>query len=172
MADDRDFEGLSFIADECWQTAEDHGWHQDEAYYQLGLAAKSKIQELSEAFVPDIIRTFVHKALERHATTHGSDLPELLMLIVSEASEALEVYRKKDLDPTLCYAIDPITHAYVPYTDGDPTVKPEGVGSELADIVIRVFDLARRAKINIVAEIRRKMRHNKTRPYRHGGKRA
>ena len=53
-----------------------------------------------------------------------------------------------------------------------PICKPEGLGSELADIVIRVFDLAGMLKIDIANEIERKMRYNVTRPYRHGGKLA
>jgi NTP pyrophosphatase (non-canonical NTP hydrolase) len=172
MTMERDFIGLSNIADECWQNAENKGWHDDEEYLQLALCAKRKFLEPRGPVIPDIIGVFIHKTLERCSLANGVQIPEKLMLIVSEATEALEVYRQSNLDPLQCYQIHEHTGEYLPYDDADPTVKPEGVGSELADIVIRVMDLSRRTKIDIVAEIRRKMRYNATRPHRHGGKRA
>lgn len=51
-------------------------------------------------------------------------------------------------------------------------VKPEGVPSELADIVIRVADICGYYGIDLDAAITQKMAYNRTRPYRHGGKRA
>lgn len=81
-------------------------------------------------------------------------IPEKLMLIVSEASEALEDYRVGKLDTT------------ARESDG----KPEGFATELADIVIRVMDLAGALGIDLEAEIVRKMDFNDTRSYRHGGK--
>lgn len=84
---------------------------------------------------------------------------EKLMLIVSEASEALEEWRNGH----------DLTETY--YNDEKPT-KPEGVPSELADIVIRIGDLCGRAGIDLEAAIEEKMAYNSGRPYRHGGKRA
>jgi NTP pyrophosphatase (non-canonical NTP hydrolase) len=75
-------------------------------------------------------------------------------LIHSEVSEALEEYR----------AGHPLDEIRI--EDG----KPEGFGPELADIVIRVCDLAQKAGVNLGANINLKMRYNKTRPTRHGGK--
>jgi len=43
---------------------------------------------------------------------------------------------------------------------------------ELADIVIRVFDICGRLNINIGRAILEKSRYNETRPYRHGNKKA
>lgn len=81
-------------------------------------------------------------------------IPEKLCLIHSEVSEALEDYRVDKL-------------ATVPrQSDG----KPEGFATELADIVIRVMDLAGALGIDLEAEIVRKMDFNDTRSYRHGGK--
>jgi len=76
------------------------------------------------------------------------NVPELLALVHSEISEALEAYRKR-------------------ITDG-----PNNFGEELADAVIRVFDMAEGLGIDIEAEILRKHEYNKTREYRHGGKAA
>lgn len=50
--------------------------------------------------------------------------------------------------------------------DGDQA----GLGTELADIVLRVFDFAFNNRIDIAAEMAKKHESNKTRPYRHGGK--
>ena len=81
--------------------------------------------------------------------------PELLALIHSEVSEALEEYR-----------------------NGGPVIytndrgKPCGIAVELADIVIRVMDMAEFLGINLGKYIKLKHEFNKTRPYRHGGKKA
>ncbi|MBV8068290.1 MAG: hypothetical protein JO270_00195 [Acidobacteriaceae bacterium] len=77
-----------------------------------------------------------------------------MALIHSEVTEALEEYRNgHPLDETRI-------------EDG----KPEGFGVELADVIIRVCDIAQRAGVNLGACINLKMRYNKTRPTRHGGK--
>ena len=81
-----------------------------------------------------------------------------LCLIHSEVSEALEEVRGKR----------PITE-----TGGSASLrgdKPKGFASELADIVIRVFDLAGGLGIDIAEAIRIKMAYNESRPFRHGGK--
>lgn len=49
-------------------------------------------------------------------------------------------------------------------------MKPEGVPSEIADIVIRCADVAERCGFDLEAAIIEKMAYNKTRSYRHGGK--
>lgn len=50
--------------------------------------------------------------------------------------------------------------------------KPEGVAVELADCVIRILDYCGHAGIDIEEAIRIKHEYNKTRPYRHGGKKC
>lgn len=79
---------------------------------------------------------------------------EKLCLIHSEVSEAVEEYRNNNIDG---------------YYEGE---KPCGFGIELADILIRVADLAQCLNIDLTEEIKEKMKYNKSRPYRHGGKRA
>jgi hypothetical protein len=51
-------------------------------------------------------------------------------------------------------------------------LKPEGIPSELADIIIRVLDICGYHKIDIAAAIADKMAFNDTRDYRHGGKQS
>src|SRR6185369_7266774 len=49
-------------------------------------------------------------------------------------------------------------------------LKPEGIPSELADIIIRVLDIVAFHGIDIAAAIADKMAYNESRTYRHGGK--
>ena len=50
--------------------------------------------------------------------------------------------------------------------------EPEGLGSELADIIIRVCDDAGAMGIDLAAELRAKLDYNRTRSHKHGGKLA
>lgn len=80
-----------------------------------------------------------------------------IALLHSEVSEMFEAYRDHGLkDATDATVMD--------------TVKPEGVGSEAADILIRLLDTCRRHDIDLRFEVERKNAFNRTRGYRHGGK--
>lgn len=78
-----------------------------------------------------------------------------IALICSEASEALEAYR------------DGVADNVDEWPSG---AKPVGVASELADVVIRVFDLAEWMGIDLGAALVAKHFYNGTRSYRHNGK--
>lgn len=54
----------------------------------------------------------------------------------------------------------------------DGVSKPEGVGSEMADIFIRLMDEVERTEIDLEWEVTRKLAYNRTRGHRHGGKRV
>lgn len=111
----------------------------------------------------------VHQNSRDHGWYEGVEpgdtklIPEKLMLVVSEVSEALEVYRE-GVNPSLSYL------TAVRRADGSIVSKPVGFDSELADAAIRIFDLAEHLGIDIERAIEEKHEFNKTRPHRHGGK--
>ncbi len=74
-------------------------------------------------------------------------VPELLCLLHSEISEALEAYRNRI---------------------------PEGqagcLSEELADLVIRIWDMCEASGIDIATAVEKKHKYNMTRSYRHGNK--
>lgn len=83
---------------------------------------------------------------------------DMVALLHSEVSEVLEAYRTfKFQDAT----------ERIPNADLD---KPEGVGAEMADCLIRLLDMAKRWDVDLAAEFTRKMAYNWTREYRHGGR--
>lgn len=94
-------------------------------------------------------------AREKGWMEKGVDVPEQVALIHSEVSEALEAWRNKELTS---------------WTDENG--KPQGIGSEYADIVIRVAHYCSLLGVDLDYEIQRKIAYNKTRSYRHGGKLA
>lgn len=85
---------------------------------------------------------------------------DLIALCHSELSEALEEFRKHGLDPE-----------FMMYTYASNMEKPEGIAVELADLLIRIFDMSRELNIPIFSALDWKMDYNKTREYRHGNKR-
>ena len=131
-----------------------------------------------------------------NAVDHGwwdnpKTMGELLALIHSEVSEALEEHRNGKGPNETYYSCkskscgtdfihlggeEIFTSAVqgVNFTDAVNEViqanKPEGIPSELADIVIRVADLCGYYGIDLEAAITEKMEYNKSRPYKHGNK--
>ena len=82
---------------------------------------------------------------------------EVIALMHSELSEAFEEYRQGRA----------VNDTY--YENGN---KPCGIPSELADVVIRIFDFCGGNDIDLEKIIQEKMEYNEKRPYKHGDKKC
>jgi len=96
--------------------------------------------------------------IHKNAVAHGwweTERPfgEIIALCHSELSEALEAYRNGE--------------DMVWINDG----KPDGVAVEMADCIIRILDWFAHEEIDVDSVLEMKHNYNKTRPYKHGGKR-
>lgn len=108
------------------------------------------IEEITE----EVRQVNTEKGWRQGTNTFG----DYIALLHSELSEALEAYRDHRLE-------DATEVVY-----GSRLPKPEGVGSELADVLIRLVDVADIYGIDLVREYERKIAYNRTRAYQHGGR--
>ena len=122
-----------------------------------------------------------------NSRTFGDDIA----LLHSEVSEALEAYRTHGTKRMVTdHATFPYSEVHTlnedepyprqwryvhkegqqePEKEYGPS-KPEGVPSELADVLVRLLDMCSRYGVDLFAEWRSKMDYNWSRSYRHGGK--
>lgn len=101
----------------------------------------------------------VHEIAKAHGWYEGVDtehpdwFPAKMALVMTEGAEAIEAYRRPE----------PLWEA----------LTGEGsVSEELADMVIRIFDICAARNIDIAEAIWNKVQYNKARDWRHGGKRV
>ena len=132
-------------------------WHK---FFQNGIKPQLILQKVptkSDVILKARLTRLVRR-IHNNAVNHGfwiglANIPEKLALIHSEVSEALEDHRSGNLA--------------LKYDDADH--KPVGFMSELADVVIRVLDLAGDIDPDeFVEALLSKMSYNETRPYKHG----
>jgi NTP pyrophosphatase (non-canonical NTP hydrolase) len=112
------------------------------------------VEQLRDYDVPETLIASLRAIMQRTFTS------EKLALIDTEVAEAFEDHRN---------------HRYTThYTDGyqRDIPSPVGLGTELADVIIRVLDLAYIMGYDMETLVAEKMRYNKTRPFKHGGKSA
>lgn len=136
----------------------------------------------------------VAKDIHENAVEHGwwdeeRSFPEIVALCHSELSEALEEYRAgrpmewracqeaidcgREENDTICNPADESDCLNYKRKRLCPHYgkKPEGIAVEMADCIIRILDWCGKEGIDIDRIISEKHEYNKTRPYRHGGKR-
>jgi len=82
-------------------------------------------------------------AKEKGFWNASDNIPEKLMLVVTELAEAMEEYRKVDFNK-------------------------EAFSEEIVDTLIRIFDLSGFMDLDLESVLKMKMEKNKNRPYLHG----
>lgn len=113
-----------------------------------------KLPEIEQKTINELVQEAHKNAIDHGWWLDNRSFGEIIALMHSELSEALEEYRNgKQMNEV--YVIEG---------------KPEGIPIELADCIIRIFDFCGRNKIDLQKAIAVKMKYNESRPYRHGGK--
>lgn len=154
------------------------------------MADTSRVLNITEDQISDNAEMLAKKVFESVAKKcwqtaensgwHGDEtFGDKIALMHSELSEALEEYRNGRPFDEIYYSFkdDEGNNVITP----DPTSfdedveeivlnKVEGIASELADVIIRIFDDSVRFGIPTVEALFQKMLYNETRPHRHGGK--
>jgi NTP pyrophosphatase (non-canonical NTP hydrolase) len=113
-----------------------------------------KEAEKTMSNISELVKEAHHNALMHGWHDEERSFGDIISLIHSELSEALEDYR------------DNVGITKV-YFEGE---KPCGIPIEFADVIIRIFDACGKYEIDLEEALKLKMEYNKTRPYRHGGK--
>lgn len=123
------------------------------------------------------------KEVHENAVNHGfwedkKSFRDIVALCHTELSEAFEEHRNGHKSTEIYYTYSHCSNNFRPITCNGLGVncdtcghgKPEGIPIELADCIIRILDYCGHEGIDIEEAIRIKHEYNKTRPYKHGGK--
>jgi NTP pyrophosphatase (non-canonical NTP hydrolase) len=122
-----------------------------------------------------VLMAAVHQTAVAHGWWESGDrnMGEMIALMHSELSEALESHRSSELPLWYSHAGLFGAEQAMAMNDAEHNGrlgKPEGIASEFADCIIRIADTCHQAGIPLVEALVRKHAYNISRPYRHGGK--
>lgn len=140
--------GLNELARDVHENAVAHGWWETER--EFGTIIALCHSELSEA-------------LEEHRSGRP------MIYCGSESADCEILANGEQVTTEIINGEEYVTPCVVCNSEHK---KPEGVAVELADCIIRILDYCGHAGIDIEEAIRIKNEYNKTRPYRHGGKKC
>jgi NTP pyrophosphatase (non-canonical NTP hydrolase) len=137
---------LNAVAQECYDTSEEHGFHDD-----WNMAAwLEDLAKRSEAGSRDLEDDEIDMLRDIAKTLRNNIIGTKLMLIVSELAEGLESLRVTGIDG---------------HEAGEGNL-----GEELADAQVRIGDTAGLVHVAIGDELRRKQQVNAGRPHKHSKK--
>ena len=135
------FESFRSLQAYCGDNAAESGWD-DNATEAEGLFAE--LRASGKSTLADYLEGAVNS--------------QTFMLVSDELSEANDELRKGRA----------MTEEYFNGAPGKE-LKPEGIPSELADVIIRVLHIAAFHKIDLATTIKNKLAFNRTRGIKHGG---
>ena len=151
-----------------------------EKYRTLSKVRDGRLQEILSRF-NRTLGTFLTSKGTRKKPVYRADLPadEARYLVSAMARAGVDT---TELEGSILLAYDEAqTTAGLDYEapetgetyfDPEKPNKPEGVPTELADVIIRILDFCEWAGIDLQAIMEQKHAYNLTRAYRHGNKRT
>lgn len=147
--------GINALAVEVRRNSVAHGFgdHGDRLRADLAIARTNLERHENGGYTTQVVGSF-RRALAEAEENYSAYVGNRLMLIAGEVTEAHEELRN---------SLDFSTR----FTDKG---KPEGFGSELADVLIRLLDTAEELEVNLEEELLLKMTFNYGRPAMHGRK--
>jgi len=139
------FGRLNELCDRAYNTSKEHGFWD----------TFDRVKTIRAAILADYnaAQTLAHFGIDDEflVELENAIIAQKLALITSEVAEALEAHRES---------------GFAGHTREDG--KPEGWGSELADVGVRLGDLATKTGVNLEQEWVNKADFNDTRPRKHG----
>jgi NTP pyrophosphatase (non-canonical NTP hydrolase) len=146
-------ETIQHLVDDSFNTATEKGWHDPGLEKSVGEDIALFHSEASEAL--EDFRSG-HPVTEIYYET--GELEEKTMGNIAKALAEMGI------------ELNAATMENIRHCQLKDVPKPCGVPIELADIVIRIADFAKKHGIDLAAALNLKAEYNKTRSHRHGGK--